>query len=90
MALAETLTELVVTGNVAVKFPEVTVTLEGTAADALLLESATTVPAAGAGPERVTVPPDAVPPGTLAGFSEIPTSSKTGATVRTADLVTPL
>jgi hypothetical protein len=90
VAFVEAATEVVVTGNVAAKFPDVTVAEAGTCAAALLLDRVTTVPAAGAGPLRVTVPPDALPPITLAGFNDTPASSKTGATVSTAFCVTPL
>src|SRR2546429_644490 len=65
-------------------------TLEGTVAmDVLLLESAATTPPAGAGPLRVTVPVDDVPPVALDGFnvSEVRTG---GSTVMEAVCVTPL
>src|SRR5207253_1568231 len=56
--------------KVAVVLAAGTVTLEGTLAAALLLESATCAPPAGAGPLSVTVPvDDCVPPVTLAGFN---------------------
>ena len=68
-AVAETVTEVldepgdVVTMNVAELLPGGTVTLAGTlATEGLLLDSATTVPPAGAGPLRVTVPVDVPPP----------------------------
>ncbi len=66
-------TALVLTVKVAPVAPAETVTLEGTwAAPALLLESSTCAPPAGAGPLSVTVPvEDCVPPVTLVGFSEI-------------------
>jgi hypothetical protein len=62
-------TALVVTVNVAVVAPAVTVTLGGTCAAPLLLDSATAAPPAGAFPLNVTVPVDEVPPCTLVGFS---------------------
>ena len=62
-------TVLVVTVNVAAVAPAVTVTLAGTCAAALLLESATAAPPAGAFPLSVTVPVDETPPCTLVGFS---------------------
>jgi hypothetical protein len=50
--------------------PAGTVTLEGTVAAPLLLESMTTAPPAGAGALNVTVPIElCVPPTTLVGFS---------------------
>src|SRR5260370_8544968 len=61
---------LVFTGNVALVATAGTVTLEGTLAAPLLLESATCAPPAGAGPLSVTVPlEDCKPPVTLVGFS---------------------
>jgi len=63
-------TALVLTGKVALEVPVGRVTLEGTLAAPLLLESATCAPPAGAGPLNVTVPvEDCVPPVTLVGFS---------------------
>ena len=62
-------TGLVVTGNVAVVAFGATVTLAGTcAAAALLLESATTAPPAGAARLSLTVPVDDVPPVTETGL----------------------
>ena len=63
-------TALVLTANVAVVAPAAIVTLEGTLAAPLLLESATCAPPVGAGPLNVTVPVEEFPPATLAGFSE--------------------
>jgi hypothetical protein len=60
----------VFTANVALVAPAGTVTLEGTLAAPLLLESRTCAPPAGAGPLSVTVPvEDCVPPITLVGSS---------------------
>jgi hypothetical protein len=71
-------TGLVVTVKVAVVALPGTVTLAGTCAAAVLvLDSVTTAPAAGAGPLRVTVPVDEVPPSTEAGFKL--TETATGA-----------
>jgi hypothetical protein len=57
--------------KVALVAPAGTITLEGTLAAPLLLESATCAPPAGAGPLSVTVPlEDCVPPMTLVGFSD--------------------
>ena len=61
---------VVFTGNVAVVAPAGTVTLEGTLAAPLLLESATGAPPVGAGPLNATVPVEEFPPATLVGFSE--------------------
>src|SRR6267378_6181628 len=63
-------TVVVFTGNVAVVAPAGTVTLEGTLAAPLLLESATCAPPVEAGPLNVTVPVEEFPPTTLVGFSE--------------------
>ena len=66
----ETRTAEVLTVNVALVPPAGTVTLEGTLAAPLLLESATCAPPVGAGPLNATVPVEEFPPATLAGFSE--------------------
>src|SRR5260370_32876576 len=69
--LAEVVTRTmdVFTRKVALVAPAETVTLEGTLAAPLLLESRTCAPPAGAGPLSVTVPvEDCVPPTTLVGF----------------------
>ncbi len=75
-AVAETVTEVldelgdVVTMNVAELPPGATVTLAGTlATEGLLLDSATTVPPAGAAPFRVTVPVEELPALTVVGES---------------------
>ena len=66
-------TGLVVIVNVAVVAPAGTVTLARTcAAVALLLESVTTDPPAGAGPVNFTMPVDEVPPITEAGLTVTP------------------
>src|SRR6267143_148230 len=61
-------TALVVTLKLAVVPPGATVTLAGTPAAGLLLESVTCAPPAGAGPFSVTVPAEGLPPVTLAGL----------------------
>jgi hypothetical protein len=69
-AEVDTRTVDVFTVKVAVVAPAGTVTLEGTLAGLLSLESATCAPPAGAGPLSVTVPvEDCKPPTTLVGFS---------------------
>jgi hypothetical protein len=63
-------TVLVLTVNVALLAPAVTVTLEGTLAAPLLLESITCAPPLRAGPLSITVPvEDCAPPVTLVGFT---------------------
>ena len=62
-------TGLVVTLKVAVVALAATVTLVGTwAAAVLLLDRVTTAPPTGAGPFKVTVPVDVLPPNTDAGL----------------------
>jgi hypothetical protein len=66
----EAVTALVLTVKVAPVAPAATVTLGGTLAAPLSLESITCTPPVGAGPLSVTVPmEDCVPPVTLVGFS---------------------
>ncbi len=70
MTDAETVTAPVLTVNVALVAPAVTVTLEGALAAPLLLESITCAPPVSAGPLSVTVPvEDCTPPVTLVGLS---------------------
>ena len=61
-------TAIVVSVNVAVLAPAATVTLAGVVADALSSESVTRIPPVGAGPVKVTVPVEELPPVTDAGF----------------------
>ncbi|HZD32492.1 MAG TPA: hypothetical protein VE779_12625 [Candidatus Angelobacter sp.] len=69
MTAAVFVTALVVTVNVAVVLPADTVTLPGTvAAEVKLLESVTTAPPEGAGPDSVTVPVEGAGPVTVVGF----------------------
>ena len=82
----------VFTVKVTLLLPAGTVTLEGTLAAALLLESVTCAPPAGAGPLSVTVPvDDCAPPTTLVGFnvSEETVGRGGGITVSAADVLVP-
>ncbi len=88
--MVEEVTALVVTVNVAVVFPAVTLTVAGTVADELLLDSATEIPPAGAAELRVTVPVEELPPLTLVGFSDTALSVTAGAIVRAAVTFAPL
>jgi hypothetical protein len=90
----ETSTAEVLTVNVALVTPAGMVTLEGTLAAPLLLESRTCAPPAGAGPVSVTVPvEDCTPPITLAGLSvseaRVGGGGGAGVTVSEAVLVMP-
>jgi len=94
VTVVDAATALLLTVNVALVAPATTVTLEGTRAAPLLLESATVAPPAGATPLNVTVPvEDCVPPITLAGFSvseeRVGGGGAAGATVIEAVRVTP-
>jgi len=64
-------TGVVFTVNVADEVPASTFTDVGNAADVELLDSDTVTPAAGAGPFKVTVPIEGVPPVTVDGFKPI-------------------
>ena len=68
VAVVEAFTAPVETVKVALVAPAATVTLAGVVTDAELSESATTAPPVGAGPVKVTVPCDELPPMTLVGF----------------------
>ena len=82
-------TAAVAIGNVAVVVPAGTLTDAGTTAtDVRPLDSATTIPAAGAGPFRVTVPTDGFPPFTLVG-SRMSDVNMGAATVKVARRVVP-
>ena len=79
----------VVTVKLAEVLPVATVTLLGTVATAVeLLERVTTVPAEGAGPVRVTVPVEEVPPVTELGLRAMELKVP-AVTVKLAVLVTP-
>ena len=90
VADVDTRTIEVLTVNVTLVAPAGTVTVRGTLAAELLLESETCAPPAGAGPLSVTVPvDDCTPPTTLVGFkvSEETVGSGRGATVRVITVV---
>jgi hypothetical protein len=71
LTVVDAATALVLTVKVPLVAPAATFTLDGTLAAAVsLLESATCAPPAGAGPLKVTVPVEGLPPLTLVGFSE--------------------
>lgn len=94
VAEVETRTMAVPTVNDALVPPAGTITLVGTLATPLLLESATTAPPAGAALVKVTVPvEDCTPPTTLEGLSvnteRVGGGSGTGVTVSVADRVAP-
>ena len=70
MTGVDVVTAVVFTVNVALLAPAAIVTLAGTPAAPLLLESSTCAPPVGAGPLSVTVPVDVcTPPVTLVGLS---------------------
>jgi len=89
VAEVEMRTMEVFTVKVALVAPARTVTLEGTLAAPLLLESAICAPPAGAGPLSVTVPVEDDPPITLLGLSvsEETVGRGGGATVRVIEVV---
>ena len=81
-------TGFVVMANVAEAAPASTATEAGTVAAAvLLLVSATTAPAGGAGADSVTVPVLPIPPVTEAGFT--PTETSDGFTISSAEIDAP-
>src|SRR5205807_2133721 len=83
VTVADAVTALVRTVNVALVAPAATVTLEGTVAtNVSLLESATCAPPDGAGPLSVTVPVEESPPVTVVGFSDREESVTGGEGVR--------
>ena len=90
-AVVVVVTDVVLTVNEALVFPAATVTLLGTLADPLLLESDTTEPPEGAAAVRVTVPVELLPPVTLVGFrvneETLTPEEPPGFTVKLADTV---
>ena len=83
-------TAVVLIVKVALLLPAGTVTLEGTLAAALLLESITCAPPAGADPLSITVPTeDWAPPVTLDGFNVSEEAVGRGVTFSEADGLTP-
>jgi hypothetical protein len=90
----DAVTDDVAIANAALVAPCGTDTLAGTVAAALLLDSVTVAPPAGAAALNVTVPCDADPPATLAGFTDTDATGGdddvvSGFTVSCADFVTP-
>jgi hypothetical protein len=81
-------TALVLTVKVALVVPAGTVTLDGTLAAPLLLESISCAPPAGAGLLSVTVPVDDCAPVTVEGF-KVSEVTAGGVTVSEADLLEP-
>jgi hypothetical protein len=90
VAVVEPTTGFVLTVKVALVLPAGTITLEGTLAAVLLLESRTCAPPAGAGPFSVTVPVDVPsgPPTTLVGL-RVSEDTTGGSTVSVAVCVPP-
>ena len=84
----ELATALVPTLKLALVAPAATVTLAGTEAAALLSESWTIAPPAGAGPSSDTVPVTALPPVTLPRL-RLSAATRGGATVSEPVCVTP-
>ena len=68
MTGADAVTVLVLTVNVPLVYPAMTVTLDGTVAADALLDRFTTAPPLGAGPLKVTVPVEGDPPLTVVGL----------------------
>src|SRR5207245_999418 len=88
VAEVDAATALVVIVNGALVAPAGTVTLPGTEAAELLLDSVTCVPPAGAGPSSVAVPVELLPPVTVVGFTPSEERPAAGFTVRVAVRVT--
>ncbi len=84
VTLVEEVTAFVVTVNVAVVFPAATLTVAGTLAAALLLDSEMEMPPAGAAALKVTVPVEGSPPVRLVGVSDTALRVTAGVMVRGA------
>ena len=88
VAVAAVVPDVVVTVKVEVVPPAATVTVAGTFAIVLLLESATEIPPMGAALVNVIVPVDDVPPVTLVGLRDTDDSATEGVIVSAAVLLT--
>ena len=88
VAVAEEVTVVVVTVNVAVVLPAATATVAGTVAEVLLLDKLTEIPPVGAAVLKVTVPVDELPPITLVGLSDTDDKANVGVMVSAAVLLT--
>ena len=87
VTVVELETAVVVTAKVALELPAATVIEAGTEADEELSVRLTVVPAAGAGPVKVTVPVEPFPPTTVVGFKLTEYSVTDEATVNAAVLL---
>jgi hypothetical protein len=90
VTLVEESTGVVDTLKIAVEFPAGTVTVAGTVADELLLETPTEIPPLGAGLLNVMVPMDGLPPATVTGFTDTHVKAAAGLTVSWAVFMAPL
>lgn len=90
VAVVEAVTVLVVIVKVEAVLPVGTMTLGGTVAEELLLDSAIEIPPVGAAALRVTVLVDMLPPVTEVGLSEMEESATAGMMVSDVVLSTPL
>src|SRR2546425_5180756 len=89
VAEVDAVTALVVTVNVTLVAPTGTVTLAGTVAAVLSLDSVTCAPPAGAGPSSVAVPVELLPPATVVGLSASEERPAAGVPATVALPVTP-
>jgi hypothetical protein len=89
VAITDAVTTVVVTEKVANVEPATTITETGTVALLVLDDKTTFVPPVGAGPFRVAVPVDGLPPTTVGGFNVI-LASPSGLIFIVADSLTPL